>query len=249
MFDVEIDSKYIVTDSGTSDGTQIKYFHEGYWYKLDRYGGESNAERIAYLIEKNSTLDADEYVEYEQGVVNGIKACRSRSFLREDESFITFYRLYFNMYGKNLAEVLSRKEPEERAEYVVDFLKDSTGLDVTRYLANTLAIDRIILNEDRHYNNLGIIVNDSGYRVAPIFDNGKSLLVGNVSCTRFDSLEVKIKKVVARPFSGSHEWQYNYFKRYTDISFDKEVIIREISLLPEADEKEVALYQVTKSVW
>lgn len=244
MFDVEIDPKYIVTDSGTSDGTQIKYYHDGYWYKLDRYGGESNAERIAYLIEKNSTMDISEYVEYELGLVNGINACRSRSFLYENESFITFYRLYFNMYGKNIAEILAHMEPEERADFIVKFLKDSTGLDVRRYLANTFIIDRIVLNEDRHYNNLGIIASDSGYRVAPVFDNGKSLLVGNISCTRFDTLEEKVKKVVARPFSGSHKWQYDYFKNYTDIVFNKENIMQDLAKLPESSEKDVALLQV-----
>lgn len=249
MFDVSIDTKYIVTDGGTSDGTQIKYYHDGYWYKLDRYGGESTAERIGYLIAKNSSLNDHEYVEYEQGFVNGMGACRCHSFLQPLESFITFYRLYYNIYGKNIAEVLSNKEPEERAEYVIKFLMDSTGLDIKRYLANTFAIDRLLLNEDRHYNNLGIIVGDSGYRAAPIFDNGKSLLVGNVSCMRFDSIEEKAKKVIARPFSGSHDWQYEYFKNYTDITFDVKGILKDVNELPPSKEKEIALYQIKKIMW
>ena len=38
---IEIDERYLVRDSGTSDGTQIKYFKDNKWYKVDRYGGEA----------------------------------------------------------------------------------------------------------------------------------------------------------------------------------------------------------------
>ena len=40
MFNVEIDDRYIVTQEGTSEGTQIKYKKDDYWYKLDRDGNE-----------------------------------------------------------------------------------------------------------------------------------------------------------------------------------------------------------------
>jgi len=34
LSNIEIDSRYLVTDTGTSDGTQIKYYFEGKWYKV-----------------------------------------------------------------------------------------------------------------------------------------------------------------------------------------------------------------------
>ncbi|CBK75069.1 hypothetical protein CIY_24330 [Butyrivibrio fibrisolvens 16/4] len=37
---IEIGPEYLVMESGTSDGTQIKYFKDNNWYKIDRYGGE-----------------------------------------------------------------------------------------------------------------------------------------------------------------------------------------------------------------
>ena len=247
MFRVTIDDKYIVNDNGTSDGTQIKYLYEGYWYKLDRYGGEGLAEYIASILLRNSNLQSDEYVCYEQGLVNGRAACRSASFLKsKDESFITLYRLYHNVYGKNLAEVTSGMQLEDRVKLVLDFAKEYTGLDLRRYLANTFAIDRIILNEDRHFNNLGVILTNDTFREAPIFDNGKSLLVGNRSYGRFDSIEEKVKKVVARPFSGSHEWQFEFFKEYCDIEFDVPKILKELGELEQTSEVEVAIFQVKK---
>ena len=34
MFNVEIDDRYIVTQEGTSEGTQKKYKKGDYWYKI-----------------------------------------------------------------------------------------------------------------------------------------------------------------------------------------------------------------------
>lgn len=247
MFDVSIDKKYIVTDVGTSDGTQIKYFYNNHWYKLDRYGGEGVAEYIGSIIETNSSLKENEFVHYEYGLVNGYNACRSCNFLEsENDSYISIYRLYFNHYGKNISEVIATMDLEKRVNYVLDFVSDSTGLDIRRYLANMFCLDRIMLNEDRHFNNIGLIVSDNGFSEAPIFDNGKSLLVGNFSYTRFDSLSEKVKKVIARPFSGSHDWQYNFFKKYADITFDKGKILEQLKEMKQTQETEIAIYQVER---
>lgn len=246
MFDIQIDTKYIVNDGGTSDGTQVKYLYDNKWYKLDRYGGEGVAEYIGYIIEKNSNLNPGDYVPYEMGHVNGKSACRSDNFIKSaDESFISIYRLFYNVYGKNIAEAIASMELEKRVQFVLNFVEEYTGLDIREYLANTFTIDSIILNEDRHFNNLGLISGDSGFRPAPIFDNGKSLLVGNVSYNRNDSMEEKVKKVIARPFSGSFKWQEEYFSKWKTIKFDIPAIIAEIEALPDCHEKDVVLFRIS----
>lgn len=70
---------------------------------------------------------------------------------------------------------------EERIEYVTSFVKDSTGVDPTEYFRKVFTLDRITLNEDRHFNNLALLYSEDGYRCAPIFDNGVSLLTANQS--------------------------------------------------------------------
>lgn len=40
MFCENIESQYIVMQEGTSEGTQIKYKKDGYWYKKDSRGKE-----------------------------------------------------------------------------------------------------------------------------------------------------------------------------------------------------------------
>ena len=45
----EIDEMYLVRTSGTSDGTQDKFFKDDMWFKLDRYGGEGIAETVYFI--------------------------------------------------------------------------------------------------------------------------------------------------------------------------------------------------------
>lgn len=95
-----------------------------------------------------------------------------------------------------------------------------------------------------YYLDANTIMGKDEFRVAPIFDNGKALLVGNYSYSRYDTIQEKVKKVIARPFSGSHEWQYEYFKDYCDIEFDKSAILKELRKLERTSEVEIAIYQV-----
>ena len=53
--------------------------------------------------------------------------------------------------------------------------------------------------------NFAIIMNGDEFTPAPIFDNGIALLTANQSVDRHFSVADNVKRVVARPFSGSHE--------------------------------------------
>ena len=244
MLRIELDSNYIIQDSGTSEGTQIKYKKDGYWYKLDRDGKEGLVEYLASKLLSFSDLEKNDYIEYEQVIINGKSGCRSADYLKDGESFITIYRLYYNEFGKNLAEVLARFDSmEERIEHTLSFVKKTTGLDMRDYLAKIITLDRIILNEDRHVNNLAIIGADNGYRVAPIFDNGRSLLTANVSVNWNFDMKENVRRVVAKPFSGSHESMYKYFGKGFNIDITK--ALKWLKKEKESKERDVLIYQLT----
>ena len=119
MFQETISDEYIVIQSGTSEGSQIKYRKDNYWYKKDNRGHEGRTEYLCSKLLSFSTLEQSEYVEYEQGYINQNMGCRSKNFLNPGEELITFYRLYYNEFGKDLSEVIGRMETmEERIEYV-----------------------------------------------------------------------------------------------------------------------------------
>ncbi len=221
---IEIDSRYLVTDTGTSDGTQIKYYFEKKWYKVDRYGGEGEVEFLASKIMELSGFDPDSYVHYEEVMINGEKGCVSEDFLKSGESFITLYRLHMNITGQDPAIVTSKMDYDDAIEYIVSFVRNNADIDIREYLANNLTLDALILNEDRHFNNLGIIFSGDTSRPAPIFDNGKSLFVGN---SRYDANKPMIdnKKVAfAKAFSGNYTLNRNYLRDHCTLNIDIENI-------------------------
>lgn len=220
--DFFIEDSYLVRASGTSDGTQDKFFKDNLWFKLDRYGGEGIAETTAGMIMESSGLDSSKFVKYYPCSINGKPGCYSQNFLAENESFITFYRLYKNVTGRDLAEVCSKMDYDDAIEYVINFVRQQTNIDVHEYLANMFALDAVILNEDRHFNNMGIIYNGTIFKVAPIFDNGKSFLIGNKKATELESVQEKISTAYAKCFSPSFEMNARYLKKFCTLKINTE---------------------------
>lgn len=245
MFYEKISNEYIITQEGTSEGTQIKYKKDGYWYKKDSRGHEGRAEYLVSRLLDFTTLDKEEYIQYEEGMINDCSGCRSRNFLEDGAELITFYRLYYNAMGKNLAQVIAAMDRmEDRIEYVIEFIRQSCGLDIRIYLRKILTLDMIVLNEDRHLNNLALVMRNNNFYPAPIFDNGVSLLTANKSINRHLSIEENVKRVTARPFSGSHEKMVDYLGQGFDIDYEE--VMKWIHTEPESFEKEVMAFQLER---
>lgn len=248
MFNVKISDDFLVDTEGTSDGTQLKFFKDGYWYKEDNEGCEGEVEYIVSKLLTFSTLKTEEYIVYEQGKINGRFGCRSKTFLSASQSFITLERLHGNVTGIPLVEKIKEfKGINSSAPYVIGFFKQTLGLDLTAYFRKVFTLDYIVLNEDRHFHNLGIIMNaDGSYMPAPIFDNGKSLLNCNSSINRDFPIEENVKRVVARPFSGSHKTMYEYFGKGFDIDVAK--ALQWLKAEPESFYKEVLIYRLKEII-
>lgn len=245
MFRENVGNEYIIFQEGTSEGTQVKYRKDGFWYKKDNRGNEGLTEYLVSHFLEFTSLGKDEFITYEFGKINGISGCRSRNFLKSEEELITFYRLYYNETGKDLSKVIASMDTmEERIEYVIEYIKHSCKLDVRDYLCKVLTLDMICLNEDRHLNNLAIIMRGEEFFPAPIFDNGVSLLTANQSVNWYFPVEENVKRVIARPFSGSHEKMVEYLG--VGFSVDFESALNWISSESESREKEVLLYQLQR---
>ena len=243
MFKVKIDEKYIIDDRGTSEGTQVKYRKDGFWYKLDQDGREGLCEYLASKLLSFTDLKENDYIVYTQGLINGKTGCRSKNYLNHGEEFITFYRLYYNEYGKSLAEVLAQMETmEERIEYTCSFVKKQTDLDVRSYLSKIITLDRIILNEDRHVNNLAVIGSGDGFSLAPIFDNGRSLLTANVSVNWNFDIKEHVRRVIAKPFSGSHKAMFDYLGEGFILDFKG--ALKWLNSEDESKERDVLIYMI-----
>lgn len=208
MIDYKLSPEAMVMVAGSSVGTQKKFYDKGYWYKQNNIGYEGTAEYLATKVLSCSNIG--EYVEYERCKINGRDGCRSANFLKEGESYISLQRLYDIYHGGQLSEKIRMfDDVAARIQFVIDFVNNTTGLDIKEQLGKMLTLDMLILNMDRHFNNIGIIANVSKneYKNAPVFDNGNSLL-SNIGEFPFDILnEDNIEKVIGQPFSANLERQ------------------------------------------
>lgn len=236
-----IDDSFLLRTAGTSDGSQDKYFKDNLWFKKDYFGGEGFAESFSSKLLQNCGLNESAFVKYTPCLINGKQGCFSKNFLNENETFVTFYRLYKNINGRDLAAVCSRMDYDDAIEYVLSFVKEQTGLDIKTYLANIFTLDFLILNEDRHFNNFGLIFNEKEFHLAPIFDNGKSFFIGNKRAAKFTSLKEKFKTSFSKCFCADFSTNMKYLKNYCTFNITDDV-------LREIDEPEYDFFiQIVKS--
>ena len=244
MTDYLIGEDFRRTDIGFSSlGVESKYYKDGYWYKQDISGDEGLAEEVCSMILRHSNLE--DYVEYEACTINGRPGCRSRNFLKDGETIVTFKRLYEIACGKDLTDyIYTIRDVTERIRYVIDFLKEYAEIDCTEYLRNILSFDMLVLNTDRHFHNLAVIRSGDRYRKCPVFDNGASFLSNYCLFPPDEDLEEQIEHASAKPFSGSFEQQAVVLG--TGIKLDYEAIYREMDHIRHTRLREVLEYQLKR---
>lgn len=208
MKNYQLSTEALVMTSASSVGTQPKYYDKGYWYKTDRTGHESLSEYLVSVVLSCSNMT--DYVSYEKCRINEKNGCRAKSFLGANESFVSFQRMYDMFEGGNLSErILPMHAVKDRIDFVSDFMKEYAGVDCTPYLSAVLSLDMLTLNTDRHFHNLGIILNPekNTARPAPIFDNADALMSNYDRFPPDEEIGELLKNVYAQPFSSSHEVQ------------------------------------------
>ncbi len=246
LINYEIGEEYRYIQKSSSKGTQPKYQKDGYWYKVNRHGYEAEAEYLASMVVSCSNISGS--VTYEKCRINDRPGCRCVDFLNPGEEFLTFQNLYSIYEGGNLAgRIALLREVDERRDYVIRFIKDCTGLDCREYLSQTLTLDMLILNEDRHFHNLGVIRGHDSYRLAPIFDNGFSLLCDYSRYPGFlepHEWQEEIPRISALPLSGSFEQQVLSVGIGLQINYDR--LLRQLENEPQTRAKQVLLYQLER---
>ena len=121
--------------------------------------------------------------------------------------------------------------------------------DVVPFLDRMITLDYIIANEDRHFNNFGLIRNAETLEwigMAPIYDSGSSL--------GYDKLPGQMrseKDVGCKPFKNHHIEQLQLVQSFEWLDLlkldDVEVIIRE-TLALDTDEYYIDEYRINSVV-
>jgi hypothetical protein len=222
-FNLEFDNRFLA--KSTSKGNQKKWVFSDIFVKADSMGYESIAEVLcAELLKYTGLYYADYFFcnikEAAESDVFCFDGCYSYNFTKEDESFISFYRLLDNKYSEEQYNKEYKKlNGKELMKKMIADIEDITGLDTTNYVSSILLFDGIVLNEDRHLNNLGVIKTSSGYREAPVFDNGLSLLSDTRDYGIDEPIAKCMKRIKAKPFSSSFEKQITYAENMLTIDY------------------------------
>lgn len=200
----------------SSKGNQEKWLDHGKWYKLDQFGYEALAETFTSMLLEYSNIEKETpfcFVRYymEKLLVHGRErtGCSSENFLNPGESIITLGHLFKQHLGSSVAEVLSRlPSDKKRMIYLAEATKDITRLDrFPQYLTLLFEIDALVLNDDRHLNNIAVISKRDTFDYCPIFDQGAGFL-SNVMYSPMDIVPKSlISSAQARPFNTTFNRQ------------------------------------------
>lgn len=194
--------------SGT-DGTFLKAVDEKnekrYYYKLSNYNsvdgffGHESVNEI--IVDRFLNIINIKHLHYDliyaQVIINNqtyqTYMCVSENYKKNEESKISFESFYDN------------KKCEDE-----DIFSFSKRCDLLDDIEDIILVDYLVDNRDRHGANIEVLYNKvtDSYRLAPIFDNGLSLLF---SCTNEDMIKEYdvTKKIKAQSYFGNSELEKN----------------------------------------
>ena len=123
--------------------------------------------------------------------------------------------------------------------YLAEETAAITGLkEFPEYLTLLFEIDSLVLNDDRHLNNIAVIEQDGKYNYCPIFDQGAGLL-SNVQFSPMDIAPAALMRALrARPFNTTfnrqlHTIQGLYGKQLYLHRFARDELVHELRPLLE----------------
>lgn len=111
---------------------------------------------------------------YTLDIVKEKVVSKCECFINKDTELVTAYQI---MYG------IEKNQDSKDYEEYIKILEDNGIENVREKLENMYILDFLILNEDRHLNNFGIIRDVNNLKwldIAPIFDNGQSFNIVDI---------------------------------------------------------------------
>ena len=194
-----------------------------------------------------------DHVKYTLDTYNDIVVSKCPCFITKDTELITCHQIRNEM---------KRYNSIEDYEDYINILEKNGIKDARTQIENMYILDFLIMNEDRHLNNFGIIrdVNNLKWlKLAPIFDNGQSLNIQyydaeelHISGEGRFFYEVKpfdeiikvvkdIKRIDINKLDGIVEWfddllhKYQHITKFSDIRINRLCILlnRQINKLKD----------------
>lgn len=213
---IVVDSFSEVINESSSKGNQLKFYKNGVWAKIDNmHCYEGLAEEFISLVEEciydfSFVKYKSEQISYNEDIYTG---CYSYNMYNNPDIEFISCRKIFKQSNVPLSIFIKGESTANNIKNVVEKLYELTGVNTLNYFRQLLMLDCLILNEDRHYMNIGVCFNrlNKVWGTAQCFDNGSSLFCTNWTYRKSKSLDDNIKAAmtVARPFSKFYDKQLN----------------------------------------
>lgn len=141
---------------------------------------------------------------------NGAPYSVCEDFIDEHTELVPAWRIMLTQKRNNSVSVYS---------HFVKCCKNLRITSVIPFLDRMIVLDYLIANEDRHFNNFGVLRNAETLEwigPAPVYDSGSSLGYDKLS-----GLMNIDKEIVCKPFKNHHEEQIKLVSDYSWIDFSR----------------------------
>ena len=133
------------------------------------YKDNPNAPLNEYLASMICDVLGINHITYELAVINEKLVSKCKDFIDKDTELITAHSILKDDLTGNYKDIY---------EKYIKILEDNGINDARDNLEDMLLLDYLIMNVDRHLNNLGVIIDVNTLKwlsVAPIFDSGEAM--------------------------------------------------------------------------
>ena len=215
MIEVTIPESDFIILGGSSRGFAKKALVGNQWYKVSAGAFNAQAEVVASRLASYTNLSG--FVAYEMCRVNGEYATVSGDYIH-GRRFETLKGLHARVTGTPIESVTQHLSGADLLKYTHKFILSELGYDMLPALSMLLQFDALVLNEDRHFNNIVFVLNEAGnWEMSPAFDFDCALF----SCVEDLSRLAEYSRP-ALPFCGTHKEQLELMHSFSNVKLKLE---------------------------
>lgn len=157
-------------------------------------------------------------------------ACVRLNFLHPGEEIVILVHLLKAELGADYQRIFhSRSSIPSRMQTLLEQVEQITGLtQFGAYLTLLFEYDALILNDDRHLNNIAVLYTPTDYRYYPLFDHSAGFLLDPVAYSFDIDTNALIKQTIAKPFRCKSYTQVNVARKLYGTQLKLSLTVSEI---------------------
>ena len=206
---ITIPEDEFVVLGGSSRGYAKKARIGDMWYKVSAGTFNAQAEVVASRLAAYTNLNS--FVSYEMCTVNGEYATMSKDYIC-GRRYETLKGLHARVTGTPIESVTQHLSGFDLLQYTRKLILSELGYDMISALSMLMQFDALVLNEDRHFNNILFVNENDKWELAPAFD---------FDCALFSCIEnldnLKEYRQPALPYCGTHKEQLELMYSVSDV--------------------------------